>query len=165
MEHLVLRAVLTDLGDEDLDLHRLHLVGEDLSEDLGVGVGQAAGVDVLAAVLVALEVGVADAGDAELVELVVLPDPRERDAVVDLAHLVQRGAAVLGGDEDALGIEDGDGAAAPGDALPGVVGPILHHLLRRDVEGHRHERAPPGRRSPPPGCGARRPPPAGSPRP
>ena len=92
MEQLVLRGVLADLGHEDLHLHRLHLVGEDLSEDLGVRVGQAAGVDVLAAVLVALEVGVADAGDAELVELVVLADPRERDAVVDLAHLVQRGA-------------------------------------------------------------------------
>ena len=84
-------GVEADLGDEDLHLHRLHLVGEDLAEHLGVGVGQAAGVDVLAAVLVALEVGVADAGDAELVELVVLADPGERDAVVDLADLVERG--------------------------------------------------------------------------
>jgi hypothetical protein len=44
-------------------------VGEDLAQHLGVGVGEAAGVDVLAAVLVALEVGVADARDPQLVEL------------------------------------------------------------------------------------------------
>ena len=41
-------------------------------------------------VLVALEVGGADAGDAQLVELVVLADAGERDAVVDLADLAQR---------------------------------------------------------------------------
>ena len=93
-----------DLGHEDLDLHGLHLVGEDLAEDLGVGVGEAAGVDVLAAVLVALEVGVADAGDAELVELVVLADPGEGDAVVDLADLVEAWRWVLGDDEDAVGV-------------------------------------------------------------
>jgi hypothetical protein len=33
--------VLADLGHQDLDLHRLHLVGEDVAEHLGVGVGQA----------------------------------------------------------------------------------------------------------------------------
>ncbi len=62
MEHLVVGRRRADLGDEDLDLHRLHLVGEDLAEDLGVLVGQAAGVDVVAAVLVAVEVGGPDAG-------------------------------------------------------------------------------------------------------
>jgi hypothetical protein len=91
VEQLVVGGGRPDLGDEDLDLHRLHLVGEDLAEDLGVLVGQAAGVDVLAAVGVALEVGVADPGDAQLVELVVLADAGEGDAVVDLADLAQRG--------------------------------------------------------------------------
>ncbi len=144
VEHLVLgRVDQADLGHQDLHLHRLHLVREDLPEHLGVGVGEAAGVDVFPAVLVALEVGVADPGDAELVELVVLADAGEGDAVVDLAHLVQGGRAVLGGDEDAVGVEDGDCAATAGDALAGVVGPILHHLLGGDVERHRHADAPP----------------------
>ena len=38
-----------ELGDEDLDLERLHLVGEDLAEVLGVDVRERARVDVLAA--------------------------------------------------------------------------------------------------------------------
>jgi hypothetical protein len=50
-------------------------VGEDVAQHLGVGVGQALGVDVLAAVEVALEVGVADTGDAQAVVLVVLAAP------------------------------------------------------------------------------------------
>jgi hypothetical protein len=102
VEELVVVALVADLGHEDLDLHRLHLVGEDLAEDLGVLVGQAAGVDVVAAVLVALQVGGADAGDAQLVELVVLADAGERDAVVDLADLAQRGDGFSAHDGDAV---------------------------------------------------------------
>ena len=85
----------------------------------------------------------ADAGDAQLVELVVLADPGEGDAVVDLADLAQRGRRVLGADEDAVVVDDGDEAATPGDALAGVVGPVLHHLLGRDVERHAHDASPP----------------------
>ncbi len=59
---LVVAGLLPYLGHEDLDLHRLELVGEDLPEDLGVLVGEAAGVDIAAAVLVALDVGGAHAG-------------------------------------------------------------------------------------------------------
>ena len=136
-----------DLGDEDLDLHRLHLVGEDLAEDLGVLVGQAAGVDVVAAVLEALEVGGPHAGHAQLVELVVLADAGEGDAVVDLADLAQRLGAVLGDDGDAVGVAQGDEGPAAGDALAGVVRPVLHHLLGRDVERHAHEPRPPMRAS------------------
>ena len=64
-------------------------MGEDLVEGLGVGVGQRAGVDILARERVALEVGVAHAGRAQRVELAVLADAGERNAVVDLADLVQ----------------------------------------------------------------------------
>ena len=132
---------LTDLGDEDLDLHRLHLVGEDLAEDLGVLVGEAAGVDVVARVLEALEVGGADAGDAELVELVVLADTGERDAVVDLADLAQRLGRVLGDDRDAVDVAHRDQRPAAGDALARVVGAVLHHLFGGDVERHAHRDA------------------------
>ncbi len=39
---------------------------------------------------------------------------------------------------DAVGVRpQGDEAAATGDALAGVVGPVLHHLFGRDVERHR----------------------------
>ena len=49
-----------------------------------------AGVHVFARERVALEVGLAHAGDAQHLELVVLADAGERDAVVDLADLVER---------------------------------------------------------------------------
>ena len=95
VEHLVAGGLEPDLGDEDLDLHRLHLVGEDVAEHLGVAVGEAARIDVVARVLVPLEVGGAHPGDPELVELVVLADPGERDPVVDLADLAQRVATAF----------------------------------------------------------------------
>jgi hypothetical protein len=87
-------------------------VGEDLAEDLRVLVRQTPRVDVIAAELVALQVGGAHTGDAQLVELVVPAHAGERDPVVDLA--------------------------ATGDALAGVVGLVLHRLLGRHPERHRH---------------------------
>ena len=138
LEHLVAGGLLTDLGDEDLHLHRLHLVGEDLAEDLGVLVGEAARVDVVARVLEPLEVGGPDTGDAELVELVVLADTGERDAVVDLADLAQRLRRVLGDDGDPVGVAQRDQCSTAGDAFAGVVGTVLHHLFGGDVERHAH---------------------------
>src|SRR6185436_7977975 len=88
---------------------------------LGVRVGQVASLDVLAPVLIATEVREADACDPELLELRVLPDPGEGDPVVDLADLVQRGTGVLG------------------DALVGVLGPVLHELLGSDVRHEAHD--------------------------
>ena len=104
VEQLIAGAVVGHLGDEDLDLHRLHLVGEDLPEHLRVAVGQAARVDIVAAVLVALEIGGAHAGDAELIELVVLADAGEGDPVVDLADLAQGVRRVLGNERDAVAV-------------------------------------------------------------
>ena len=138
VEHLVAGRLLTDFGDEDLDLHRLHLVGEDLAEDLGVLVGEAARVDVVARVLEALQVGGSDTGHAELVELVVLADTGERDPVVDLADLAQRLRRVLGDDGDPVDVAQGDQRPTAGDALAGVVGTVLHHLFGGDVERHAH---------------------------
>ena len=37
-----------DLGDDDLDLHRLHLVGEDLTQNLPILVGEARCIDIVA---------------------------------------------------------------------------------------------------------------------
>ena len=76
-------------------------MGEHVAQVLGVEVGQRPGVDVLAAEGEALGVGVADPGHPQLVELVVLADAGEGDAVVDLADLVQRPRRVLGHDDDA----------------------------------------------------------------
>ena len=96
----------------------------------------------------------ADTGDLQHLELVVLADAGERDAVVDLADLVQRARRVLGDDDDPVGRLQRHQAAAPGDALAGVVGPVLHHLLGRDVERHAHRPAPSSR--PPSWASARR---------
>src|SRR5207248_11296224 len=99
----------------------------------------------LAAVGEALRVGVADAGHAELVELVVPAHTGEGDAVIDLVDLVQRARGVLGGDEDALGEHRGDERPSARDPLAGVVGAVLHDLLWGHVEGHRHGRWPSAR--------------------
>src|SRR5690606_9274227 len=107
---------------------------------------QAPGVDVLAAERVALEIGSTNARDAELVELVELADAGEGDAVVDLRDLAKGVRRVLRADHHPALVHDGDEASTAGDALAGVVGPVLHHLLGCDVEGHAHE-APPEMRS------------------
>ena len=131
---------LAQLGHQDLDLQRFHLVGEDVAEILRVEVGQRAGVDVLAAVRgIPSYVGMAHTGDAELVVLVVLADATEGDPVVDLTDLVQRARRVLGHHGDADVVGRGDQGAAPGNALLGIFGAVLHDLLRRHVVGHAHD--------------------------
>ena len=139
MEELIIFGSEADLGDEDLDLHRLHLVGEDLAQDLGVLIAEAPSVDVLTAVGEALEVGCSNSRDPELIELVVLTDAGEGDPVVDLADLAKRGGWVLGHDQNALVVLGGDERAAPCDPLTRVVGAILHDLFRGDVERHAHD--------------------------
>jgi len=137
--HLVLSGGLAHLRDHDLDLVGLGLLGEDRAERLRVGVGQAAAGHVAAVVGVAAQVGEAHTRDAQVLELVVLADGREGDAVVDLADLVQRPGEVLADEQDAVVIGEYDDAATPGDALAGIVGAVLHQLFGRDVsERHRH---------------------------
>ena len=122
-------------------------MGEVVAEDLGVLVGQRAGIHVVAAEGITLEVGVANPGDSELVELVVPADAYEADPVVDLAHLAQRVGRVLGTQENTLGVRAPDGRPTASDALAGVVRFVLHQLLGRDVHGHGHRTIPD-----PPGC-------------
>ena len=140
---LVVLGAVADLGDAELDLEGLRLLGEDLAEGLGVGVGDDPAGDVAAVVGVAADVGQADAGDAQALELAVAADGGEADAVVELADLVQGGAGVLGDEQDAVGVgEDGDAAAA-GDALAGVLRAVAHELLGRGVVRHGHGSALP----------------------
>ena len=138
MKELVAGGGVAHLGHEDLDFHRFHLVSEDLTQDLRVVVGQAACVDVVAAVLEALQVGGAHAGHTELVELVVLADAREGDAVVELTDLAQRVAGILGDQRDAVVEANSHQRTPAGDPFARIVGAILHHLLGCDVEGHAH---------------------------
>ena len=138
VEQLIGVPLGADLGHQDLDLHRLHLVGEHLTEDLRVLVGQAARVDVVARVLEALQVGGTHTGHAQLIELVVLADAGEGDAVVDLADLAQGVRRVLGHERDAVEVADGHQRTTAGDALACIVGTVLHDLLGCDVERHAH---------------------------
>ena len=127
------------LGHEQLDLvGLLAAAGEDRAEGLGVGVREAAAGDVAAVVGVAAHVGQPDAGDPEVLELVVAADGGERDPVVDLADLVQRLGEVLRDEDDAVGVLHDDQGPPAGDALAGEVRPVLHQLLGRDVERHAH---------------------------
>ena len=75
--HLVAGQVQGADHDDDLDLVRLGLLGEDRPQGLGVGIGQCPGGDIGAVVGVAAQVGVPDAGDAQVLELVVLADGGE----------------------------------------------------------------------------------------
>ncbi len=127
--HLVVVGRVPDLRDQDLDLERLQLLREDPPERLRVGVRDRLRGDVLAAVGVAAEIGQTNPGDAEVLELVVLAHRGERDAVVDLADLVQRFARVLGDDEDPRLTLDRDDRLAARNALARVVRAVLHHLF------------------------------------
>ncbi len=109
-----------------------------LPEGLRVGVGQGLGRDVAPAVGVALDVGVPDARDAEVLELVVLAHPGEGDAVVDLRDLVEQGGGVLGHEQDAVLVLEHDDGPAAGDALAGILRLVLHHLLGTHVVGQGH---------------------------
>ena len=140
---LVVLGRVPHLRDEDLDLvGLLGARGEDRAQGLGIGVGQAASGHVEPVVGVAAHVGEAHAGDPEVLELVVAPDRGEGDPVVDLADLVQRRGGVLGDEQHAVGVPDHRDRTSPPDALAREVGPVLHHLLGRDVERHAHERPP-----------------------
>src|ERR1700689_3882349 len=81
----------------------------------------------------------ANTGHAELVVFVVLADATEGDAVVDFADLVERARRVLGDDGDADVVRRGDERPATGDALLGILGPVLHDLLGCHVVRHAHD--------------------------
>src|SRR5215470_13333662 len=132
---------IADLRHDHLDLERLQLAREDVTHRLRVGIGERARAHVVAAVRVALHVGIAHADLPELIELAELADARERDAVVDLADLRERGR-VLRHQEDAVAILERDAGFAPADALAGVLGLVLHDLLGGDVERNAHAPAP-----------------------
>ena len=140
---LVLVDVRTDLGDDDLDLVGLGLLGEDRAQSLSVGIGKSARGDVAAVVGVAPQIGVTNPGHPQVLKLVVLAGRRESNAVIDLGHLVQSTGGVLGNEGDASVIAQNHDRATSGDSLAGEVRPVLHELLGRDVERHSH-RAPPG---------------------
>jgi hypothetical protein len=92
----------------------------------------------LTAVRVALEVGVADAGDAQVLELVVLAHSREGDPIVDLGNLVEQGGGILGHEQDPVPVFQRDDGPAASDALAGILGLVLHHLFGTDVVRQRH---------------------------
>ena len=136
-EDLVVLGRVPDLRDEDLDLvGLLGPGGEDRAQGLGVGVGQAATGHVEPVVGVAAHVREANAGDPEVLELVVATDGGEGDPVVDLADLVQRRGRVLGDEQHAVDVADNRDRTSPPDPLAREVRPVLHQLLGRDVERH-----------------------------
>ena len=76
------RSVGVNFGNNDFYFHGLHLMGKDLTKHLGVLICEAASVDILSAVLVALEFGVANACNPELVEFVIPTDATEGYSIV-----------------------------------------------------------------------------------
>ncbi len=99
-EEPVLVALLADLDDEDLDLERFRLAGEDHAERLGECGGQAHGGHVFSRVQVSHQVGLPDARLPQGLEFVVPAHTGEGDPVVDLTDLVQGGRRVLGEKQD-----------------------------------------------------------------
>src|SRR5690554_6940349 len=140
---LVARLVDADLRHDKLDLERLGLRGEHGAERLGVGVRKRPRADVRPVVGVPAQVRVTHPCDPQVLELVVLADRGECDAVIDLGDLVQGARSVLGREGDAIGVSDDDDGAAASNALARKVRPVLHELFWRDVERHAHDEPPP----------------------
>ncbi|GAB1330596.1 hypothetical protein ACE1SV_49350 [Streptomyces sennicomposti] len=127
---LVTLRGLPHLGDHQLHLVRLlRRTGEDRAQRLRVDVRQTARGHVVPVVGVTTQVGVAHTADAQILVLVVLAGRGEADPVVDLAELVQRTGRILTDEHDAVGVLQHYQAAAAGDALAGVLGPVGHGLL------------------------------------
>src|SRR4030095_13916265 len=115
------------------------------AERLRVEVRERLGAHVVAAEAIALHVGPLDAHLPEAVELAELSDAGERDAVVDLAELLQA-QRILRHHQDAAVVLHRDDRLAASDALPSELGLVLGHLLRVDVERERHGYGSTGRR-------------------
>ena len=139
---LVAVGGLADAGHAQLHLVGLLLLDERGAQHLGVEVGEHPAGDVAPVVGVAAEVGHADAGGAQRLELVVAPDRGEPDAVVDLRDLVQRAGAVLGHEQHAAGVGEHHDAAAARDALAGQLRAVAQELVDRGVERHGHGSGP-----------------------
>ena len=79
-----------------------------------------------------------DPADPQVLELAVLADAGERDPVVDLADLVERGARVLRDEQHAVLVLETDDRLAPGDALVREIGQVLDPLLGWHVRHEAH---------------------------
>ena len=62
---------------------------ERLTQNLRILIRQTSSLDVITRVLIATNIGVTNTEATQLIKLVVLPHPRETNAVVNLAHLTQ----------------------------------------------------------------------------
>src|SRR5262245_44589016 len=110
---------IADLSDDHLHLERLELAREGVADRLGVGVRERAAAHVVAAVLVSLDVRITHTDLPELIELAELADTSERDPVIDLADLRERGR-VLRHEQDPAGVFQRDARLPPADALAGI---------------------------------------------
>ena len=126
------------LRDQNFDLQRLELLTEDGTQALRVAVGQGSRSHVLTAVHVPREIGMSDAGLAQILELAVFAGAGKRDAVVNFRNLVQGGTGIVGDQQHAVRIFHRDDGPPLGDAFLGILRLILHHLLGRDVVRQRH---------------------------
>ena len=136
--HLVGLAVVSDLHHQNFHLQRLQFLAENGTEALRVAVRKRTGGHIFPAVHESLEICVPDAGLPEIFKFAVLAGPRKGDAVVDLGDFIQRGAGIFRDEQYPVHIFNGDDGAAFGDAFLGILRLVLHHLLGRDVIGHRH---------------------------
>ena len=83
-------AIVSDLGDAQLDLVRFGLFGEDGAQRLRVHVGQLPSGHIAAIVGVAAGVGELNSAAAQIVELVEPADRGEADAVIKLTDFLSR---------------------------------------------------------------------------
>ena len=141
LEKTVALPVDADFGDEDLHFIGFDFVGEDVAQGLGEGVGQALGRHVRSPVHISLEIGMPDSGHPQSLEFVVLADTGKSYPVVDLTDLVEGAARILSKQQDPVGVLHRDNRSSPGNALPGIFGPVLDQLFGRYVERHAHRMA------------------------
>src|SRR2546427_11542114 len=91
----------------------------------------------MAAIGIALHVGIANPGFAQIFELAIFPHPGKSEAVIDVRDFVQRRARVLRHQEQPLSILESYNGTPLGNALARILGLVLHLVIWRNEEPDR----------------------------
>ena len=127
---------MAHLGNENLDFHWLHFMGENLAENLGVVIREASSINVISAVLKSFEVSGTHTSHPKLIKLVVATHCGKRNAIVDFGEFPESVRRIFCNQSNALVVHKSTHTATASDSLSGVVGPILHNLFGRNVRRH-----------------------------
>ena len=93
--HLIFCRGLTHFHHQNFHFQWLGVAGENSANGLGIGIGQRLRGDILAAIGIAFEIRITNAGFAEIFELAIFPNASKSNAIVDLGNFVERGTRIF----------------------------------------------------------------------